>query len=240
MHQMVLTIYYFFWVRYHPSRIYSQKKSWQETKYKPHFPPTTKPRPLNPLDRGPTSLVLAGYSLVVLQPFYACFTIFCVCLPRRFCRNRLVLFRSAVGFVLFLHAFPATFVIFHWFGFSFLHMIPAVDISCNSLFLFIVLFHISFLAYFFIQKDLGLCGPDNVDWIKRVLSLICLYLRKPFCQRIVFCGRFVFCCRSLSLALLSLDLSCSLVFLAGLRALLFIGLSSSWYRCKNGHQQRAC
>ena len=228
MYQMVPTIYYFFWLRYHPSKIYSQKKSWQETKYRPPFPPTTKPRPLNPLDRGPTSLVLAKYRLVMLRPFCAYSTVFCVCLPCHFCHNRLVLFRSAACFVLFLHVFPATFVIFLWFGFSFLHMIPVANTSYRSLFLFIVLFHISFLTYFFIQKDLGLCGPDNVDWIKRVLSPICLYLRKPFCQRIVFCGRFVFCCKSLSLALLSLDLSCSLVFLVGLRVLLFIGLSFIW------------
>ena len=40
---------------------------------------------------------------------------------------------------------------------------------------------------------MGLCGPNNVDWIKRVLGLIYLYLPKPFCQRIVFCGRFAFC-----------------------------------------------
>ena len=112
------------------------------------------------------------------------------------------------------HAFPATFVIFLWFGFSFLHVISTANISYRSLFLFVVLLHIIFHAYPFIQKNLGLCGLDNVDWIKRVLGPICLCLPKPFCQRIVFCGRFVFYCRSLSLALLSLDLSCSLVFLA--------------------------
>ena len=113
-------------------------------------------------------------------------------------------------------------------------MIPAVDTSCHSLYLFFVLLHISFHAYPFIQKNLGLCGPNNVDWIKRVLGPICLCLPKPFyqrtvfCDRFVFCGRFVFYYRSLSLALLSLDLSCSLVFLVGLRALLFIGLSFTW------------
>ena len=232
MHQIVPTIYYFFWVRYHPSKIYSQKKSRQETKYRPSFSPTTKPHPLNPLDRGPTSLVLAGYRLVVPRPFCACSTIFCVCLPRRFCRSRLALFWSAACFVLFLHVFPTTFLIFLWFGFSFLHVIPAADTSCRSLFLFVVLLHISFHAYPFIQKNLGLSGLDNVDWIKRVLGPICLCLPKPscqstiFCDRFVFCGKFVFCCRSLSFALLSLDLSCSLVFLASRWALLFIGLSS--------------
>ena len=219
MHQMVPTIYYFFWVRYHLSKVYSQKKSWQETKYRPPFPPSTKPHPLNPLDRGPTSLVLAGYRLVVLRPFYACFTIFCFCLlslPCRFCHNRLVLFCSAAFFVLFLHEFPAVFVIS--FGLAFL--------SFTWFLLFLVSFHrafsYSFHTYPFIQKDLDLCGPNNVDWIKRVLGPICLCLPKPFYQRTVFCGksifcgRFVFYCRSLSLALLSLDLSCSLVFLAGL------------------------
>ena len=231
---MVRTIYYFFWVRYHPSKIYSQKKSQQATKYRPPFPPTTKPHPLNPLDRGPTSFVLAGYRLVVPRPFCACSTIFCVCLPRHFCCSRLTLFWSTAYFVLFLHAFPATFVIFLWFAFSFLHVIPTVDTSCRSLFFFIVLLHISFHAYPFIQKNLGLCGPNNIDWIKRVLGPICLCLPKPFWQRTVFCGRFVFygkfvfCCRSLSLALLSLDLSCSSVFLVGLWALLFIWFSSVW------------
>ena len=75
---------------------------------------------------------------------------------------------------------------------------------------------------------MGLCGPNNVDWIKKVLGPIFLYLPKPFCQRIVFCGKAIFCCRLLSLAFLSLDLSYFLVFLAGLWALLFIGLSSIW------------
>ena len=150
----------------------------------------------------------------------------------------LVLFHFAACFVLYLHTFPATFVIFLWFGFSFLHVIPAADTSCRSLFLFVVLLHINFHAYPFIQKNLGLCGLDNIDWIKRVLGPIYLCLPNPFCQRtlfcgkFVFCGRFVFCCKSLSLTLLSLDLSCSLVFLAGLWALLFIGLSSSWYGFK--------
>ena len=67
------------------------------------FPPTTKPRPLNPLDCGPTSHKFAGYRLVVLQPFYACSTIFYFCLlsfPRDFCRSKLVLFRSVACFCL--------------------------------------------------------------------------------------------------------------------------------------------
>ena len=152
MHQMILTIYYFFWVRYHPSKVYFQKKSWQETKYRPSFPPTTKLRHLNPLDCGSTSLVLAGYRLVVLWPFCACSIVFYVCLPRHFCRSKLVLFRSTTCFVLFLHAFPVTFVIFLWFGFSFFHMIPDADTFCRSLFLLIVLFHICFHAYLLCKR----------------------------------------------------------------------------------------
>ena len=162
------------------------------------------------------------------RPLCACSTIFCVCLPRRFCRSRLALFWSAACFVLFLYAFLATFVIFLWFGFSFLHVISTANISYRSLFLFVVLLHIIFHAYPFIQKNLGLSEPDNVDWIKRVLGPICLCLPKLFCQGTVLCGRFAFCYRLLSLAFLSLDLSCSLVFLVGLWALLFIGLSSVW------------
>ena len=214
---MVPTIRYFFWVRYHPNKIYSQKKSWLETKYRPLFPPTTKPQPLNPIDREPTSLVLARYRLVVLRSFCACFIIFCFCLPRRFCRSRLVLFRSNVCFYLISSCVSYCVCLFLWFGFSFLHMIPAVDISCSSLFLFIVLFHISFLAYFFIQNDLGLCGPDNVDWIKRVLGPICLY-HFP----------------------LHFFLRTSFVLWSSWWALLFIGLSSVWVFgygfTKHGHQ----
>ena len=119
-------------------------------------------------------------------------------------------------------------------------MILVADTSYCSLFLFIVLFHINFHAYPFIQKNLGLCGLDNVDWIKRVLGPICLNMPKPFCWRTVFCDRSVFCykfvifctfacCyRLLSLALLSFDLSYSSVFLVSLWALFFIGLSFVW------------
>ena len=130
MYQMIPTIYYLLWVRYHPIRVYSQKKSRLETKYRPSFRPTTKPRPLNPLNRGPTSLVLAGYSLVVLCPLCACSTIFYFCLlsfPHCFSCSRLVLFCSASCFVLFLHTFPATFVIFFFLVWLFF---PSHDSCC--------------------------------------------------------------------------------------------------------------
>ena len=158
---MIPTIYYFFWVRYHPSKVYSQKKSWQEIKYRPYFPPTTKPHPLNPLDRGPTSLVLPGYRLVVLRPFYACFTIFCFCLlwfPRRFCHGRLVLFRSAACFCLISSHVSYCVCHFLQFGFSFLHMIPNADTSYCSLFLFIVLFHIVFTTILLYKRIWAFVG----------------------------------------------------------------------------------
>ena len=159
---MVPTIYYFYLVRDHPSRVYSQKKLQLETKYRPIFPPTIKPHPLNPLDRRFTSLVLAGYMLVVLRPLCDCSTILCFCLlsfPRYFCRSRLVLFRSAMCFCLISSCVSYCVCHFLWFGFSLYHSIPTTDTSCCSLFLFIVLFHIGFHAYLFIQKDLGFCGP---------------------------------------------------------------------------------
>ena len=181
--------------------------------------------------------------LVVLRPLCDCSTILCFCLlsfPRHFCHSRFVLFCSAACLCLISSCVSYYVCHFLWFGFSFLHAISTADTSYNPLFLFIVLFYISFHTYPFIQKDLGLCGPNNVDYIKKVLGPICLDLSKPFYWRTIFYGksvfyyRFVFCCRStfcygsLSLTFLSLNLSCSSVFLVGLWALLFIGLSSVW------------
>ena len=174
---------------------------------------------------------------MVLRPLCACSTILYFCLilfSRCFCHSRIALFRSIVCHCLISSCVSCCVCHFLWFEFSFLNIIPAIDTSCYFLFLFIVFLHISFHTYYFIQKDLGFCGPNNVDWIKRVLGPICLDLLKPFCRtavfygRFVFCCRFAFCCRSLSLTFLSLDLSCFLVFLMGLWALLFIELSFVW------------
>ena len=154
---MVPTIYYFFWVRYHPNKVYSQKKSRQETKYRPSFPPTTKPHPLNPLDRGPTSLVLARYRLVVLRPFCACSTIFCVCLPHRFCRSRLALFYSAAWLCL-ISSRVSWCVLSLPLVWLFLHAIPAADTSCYPLFLFIMLFHFSSHAYLLYKRIWAFVG----------------------------------------------------------------------------------
>ena len=168
--------------------------------------------------------------MLALLSFFFCLLSF----PCHFYRSRLVLFCSAACFCLISSCVSCCVCHFLWFGFSFLHAILIADTSWYSLFLFIMLLHISFHAYLFIQNDLGLCEPNNVDWIKRVLGPICLYLLKPFCWRTVFYSKVVFYCRfvfyyrSLSLAFLSLDLSCSLVFLVGLWALLFIGLPSIW------------
>ena len=157
MHQMIPTIYYFFWVRYHPSKVYSQKKSRQETKYRPSFPSTTKPHPLNPLDRGPTSFVLAGYKLVVLWPFCAYSTIFCICLPRRFCRSRLALFYSAAWLCL-IFSRVSCYVLSFPLVWLFLHAIPTADTSCCSLFLFIVLFHFISHAYLLYKRIWAFVG----------------------------------------------------------------------------------
>ena len=49
------------------------------------------------------------------------------------------------------------------------------------------------MPIFFIQKDLGLCGSNNVDWIKRVLGSIYFYLPKncilqQICILLQICG----------------------------------------------------
>ena len=165
MHQMVPAIYYLFWVRYHPGRVYSQKKPLVETKYRPLFP-HHQPIPSKFLNYGPTSLVLVGYRLVVLRPLCACSTIFYFCLlsfPHHFHCSRLVLFHLAAclfylclsfvqkdmgfwaclvlfclffDFVFFLiHAFPAT--VFVLFLYAFL---ATFVISFGSTFLFFMQF----------------------------------------------------------------------------------------------------
>ena len=144
MHHMVPIIYYFFWVRYHRSKVYSQKKSRQETKYRPSFPPTTKSHPLNCFDCGPTSLVLVGYRLVVLRPF-------CVCLPRR-----LVLFRFAASLSYFFMRFLLC------LSFLLVWLFFPSCVSCYWQFLlFLVSFHrassyqFSHLSFFFYTKGFG-------------------------------------------------------------------------------------
>ena len=95
---------------------------------------------------------------------------------------------------------------FLWFGLSLLHAISAADTFYYSFFLSTVFLHIRFNFYPFIQKDLGLCGPNNLYWIKRVLDPICLNLPNSLCRR------FVFCCRSLFLAFLSQPRCKSILF----------------------------
>ena len=81
---------------------------------------------------------------------------------------------STAGLVLFLHTFPAMFVISFYLTSFFLHAVPSAN---HSLFLSIISFHISFHSYPFIKKDLGLCGPSSVYGIKRLLTQFPL-----FCQ----------------------------------------------------------
>ena len=105
--------------------------------------------------------------------------------------------------VLFLHVFLVFIISFNLAFLSFtqflLLTLPAVPCFFSSCF-FILVFTLILLY----KRIWAFCGPNYVAWIKRVLGLICLDLSKPFC------------CRSLSLALLSLGLSCSLVFFVGL------------------------
>ena len=110
------------------------------------------------------------------------------------------LFCSAAWLCLFLHTFPTVFVISFNLAFIFFTRFLLLTLLTVPCFFSPCFFISVFTPIFFIQKNLGLCGPNNVDWIKRVLGLIYLYLPKPFCQRTVFCskfvfyGRFVFCC----------------------------------------------
>ena len=99
---------------------------------------------------------------MVLQPLCACSTILYFCLilfSRCFCHSRIALFRSIVCHCLISSCVSCCVCHFLWFEFSFLNTIPAINTSCYFLFLFIVFLHISFHTYYFIQKDLGLCGP---------------------------------------------------------------------------------
>ena len=146
--------------------------------------------PSESLDRGSTSLVLAMYRLVVLRSLCAYATIFCFCLllfPRRFCCSKLVLFCPAA--CLFYTCLSSIkegtcswaclvfFCLFSNFVFFLIHTFPVADTFCYSLFLFIMFIHIRSHSYRFIQKDLGLCGPNSVYWIKGYQTQLVL-----FCQ----------------------------------------------------------
>ena len=52
--------------------------------------------------------------------------------------------------------------------------------------------HISFHTYSFIQEDLGLCGPNNVDWIKRVLAQFALIYQSHFAKELYFVANLYF------------------------------------------------
>ena len=226
---MVPTIYYFFWLRYHLNRVYSQKKLWLETKYRPFFPPPPNHTLWIPLTVGPPPLYWLGIGwwcsnpcvLASLSSVFVFFHSHAVSVVvDKFC------FILLHVFVLFLHVFPVLFVIS--FGLAFLSItqfllltLPAVH-CFFSLCFFILVFTPIFLykrIWVFVGQIM-LTGSKG-SWAQ------CLYPSKPFCWRTVFCGktifccRFVFYCRSPSLAFISLDLSCSLVFLVGLWALLF-------------------
>lgn len=107
--------------------------------------------------------------------FFAAFALF----YRALCSFFLHIFPAVVA--LFLLFFPSylsccccfvSYYVCHflWFGISLIHVVPAADTFYYSLFLRIVFLHIRFNSYPFIQKDFGLCGPNNLYWIKRDLG----------------------------------------------------------------------
>ena len=74
MHQVVSAIYHPFWAKCHPSKAFSQKRSWLEIE-NGVFSPSTKPHPLNPLTMSPLFLYWLGtswwcsdYYVFALQP----------------------------------------------------------------------------------------------------------------------------------------------------------------------------
>ena len=151
MHQIVPTIYNLFWVRYHPSKVYSQKKSHLETKYRPIFPPPP------------------NHTLWIHWPWAHLFCIGWVQVGGAPLSSVFVFFHShAVSVVadwfclILLHVFSPFFDFF----FFLIHTFPVANTFCCPLFLFIMFLYISFHSYRFIQKDLGLCGPNSVYWIK--------------------------------------------------------------------------
>ena len=76
-------------IRYISKRSYGRKPNIDP------FSPYHQTTPFEFLNRGPTSLVLVGYRLVMLRSLCACSTIFCFCLlsfPCSFCCSKLVLF----------------------------------------------------------------------------------------------------------------------------------------------------
>ena len=125
------------------------------------FSPTTKPHPLNPLNRGLTSLVLAEYRLVVLRPLCAYSTIFCFCLlsfPCCFCCSRLALFCSVACLCLISSWFPTVFVISCSLAFlSFMQflLLTLPTVPCFFSLYFFILVFTPILLYKRIQAFVG-------------------------------------------------------------------------------------
>ena len=140
------TIYYFFWVRYHPNKVYSQKKLQLETKYRPLLPSPPNHTLYIPLTVGPPPLYWLGIgwwcsSPPVLAPLSSVFVFFhshtISAVTNQFC------FILLCVFVLFFHAFPAVFVIS--FGLAFLSFtqfllltLPVVPCFFSSYFFILV------------------------------------------------------------------------------------------------------
>ena len=83
-----------FWAKCHPSKAFPQKKPQQEPQNRPHFLPTTKSHPLNPLTNGSPLLYWLDINRWCPDPCVSS-TILCVCLlllPHHSCHSCLVLF----------------------------------------------------------------------------------------------------------------------------------------------------
>ena len=153
MHQMVPAIYYLFWVRYHPSRVYSQKKSRLETKYRPIFPPPPNHILWIPLTMGPPPLYWLGTGWWCSGPYVLAPLSFVFVFFRSHAISVIVdLFCFVLQHVsvLFLHVFPTMFVIS--FGLAFLSftqflLLTLLAIPCFFLLYYFILVFTPILLY---------------------------------------------------------------------------------------------
>ena len=109
----------------------------------------------------------------------ACSIIFCFCLllfPHYFYYSRINLFCSTTCLYLISSCISYCVCHFLWFGFSFLHVIPTVDISFCSLFLFIMFFILVFTHILLYKRILAFVGQIMLTGLKgswAQFALIC-------------------------------------------------------------------
>ena len=73
-----------------------------------------------------------------------------------------------------------------WLFFSFLHAIPATDTSCCSLFLFIVLLHISFHTYLLYKRIWAFMGQIMLTKSKGSWAQFSLICQSHFAEELYF------------------------------------------------------